>query len=342
MRVFLITMLAIVFVTCAKEDEITENQINNLKQESTISFQNLETLDYFFLPFDLNNNRVSVGLTGGGGNPKGIIFKNNGDYLIKNEWEYIVSLNETNFSSGFNGNGLGVYEYDASGERTELPNIPDEPNFRLFSPNGINSQKQIPVTTNNPGDSPNSYLWNGTDYEEILIPNTNYRIAHDVNELGDVLVETDLGIYIWNQGNSKRIEAIPTNFIPTRFNDSGQIIGNVILPDGIRTPWFYSDGKVELLPINNYLGMTDFFYPRKINNNNLIVGYFKDYEHKETPVVWFQHQDISKEVLAFLTENNYTFNDSGFISCNEKNDIILNVIDLTTNENKTVIFHLNP
>ncbi|WP_196889684.1 hypothetical protein [Aureivirga sp. CE67] len=342
MRVFLVSMLSLFFITCAKDDDVntTNIQEEELEVENTVSMQNMEVLDVFFFPFDLNNNKTSVGLTGGGGNPNGIIYKNSGDYYIKSEWEYVVSLNENDLSAGFNGNGVGLYEYESNGDRIELPNIPEEVNFNLFSPNGINNQNKIPITTNDPGDSPNSYVWNGLEYEKIEIPNTTYRIAHDINQSGDVLVETNLGIYIWNRDMYEKVDEIPANYIPTRFNDLGEIIGNVTLPNGIRSPWVYSNGNLILLPIEKYVGTTDFFYPRKINNNDLIVGYWKNYEHKETPIVWFQNKDISEGILDFLTENNFIFNDSGFISCNNNNEIILNVIDSNTGGNKTVIFQV--
>lgn len=238
----------------------------------------------------------------------------------------------------------GSIDYFA--EHTPLDNGDYDP--RDISENGI-------VAFNYVGVGPTTawlFELDNNKYRQVVITDSNGQPVKDsttivgFNAYNEAITTVQGGVYSYNiDKNTQTTLIAPSTYHATAVAPKGAVVGN---KDGYSKAWKReSDGTLFDLKPANCIVLTGapctFYYPRHTQDSGLTVGYARNTNHAEIPLVW----SSTGEIINFYSEllaQNYWFADSGFIAI-DGNEITFNAInykDPATPYNVTLRAHIEP
>ncbi len=340
--------LVFMVISCRSENEIDNiHAVSTEKKINKIEF--IKEMKKVFYPFSINSKLESVGLSTKG-NTTGVYQNFNGDYYQDNlEDQYYSGINDHGTIVGFDGRGGGVAKEKSNFlminqfEKFFLPFNPLEVNWNLIDAKDVNNHNNVIMSALSINDSPNSYYYSFLENKihSIDIEHSKFRKAVDINNLNDVLVMTDSHVHLWNHSSVSESINIGNVIDVFSINDQKNFIG-ILNKNNKITPFLYdyANKKTTFLPIDPNINFK-LIYLRKINNNNMIIGYGIEYGSDNViPLFWNSLQeDISGLIKEELKKYNYILSDNPFMAMNEDNYLIFNVLD-PFYEEKTIVMKL--
>jgi probable HAF family extracellular repeat protein len=180
------------------------------------------------IPFGINNSGQVVGYYSGPGITTSGFLYSGGVFSKIN----IVAPPGPTWAYGINDMGQVVGTYGNSffpnqgfltnGTTVTSLNVPGAISTAALGTN--NAGEVIGISGSGVGPS-QSFLYDGSNYTTLSVPGALSTYATDINNLGVVLIQSDLGDYLFSEGNYTKV--LPNRFEAFGINDLGQIVGRV-------------------------------------------------------------------------------------------------------------------